>query len=458
MLSLEQRQPLASAESAKTLQRWLEHLHAPQWNIECGDRLDAARLQIVHEFARVVREAAPRELRVNEVPSWAHDFTRYCARQVPFYRERLARNNLNEAQLDWQSIGFCARGDLAREVWNFVPDNLKLDDLIVYFTSGTTGSEVFLPASFEWASFYLPLFEQALKISGVSWNADVARVAIATIAAQEHTLTFASLSSYWNDNVAIKVNLHPSQWRQSDAATRFLNEANPQILAGDPVSLQTLAESDFAGAPVAVFTSALQLSPTVRQSLHRRFACPVIDIYSSNESGPLCCSDEGQSWHLLSPDILLEIVREDGSVCEEGERGEIVISSRRNKFLPLLRYRTGDFAAWHNQESETILRDFEGRAPVWFRAKAPASTCGAKINSIDITHALHDLALSEFSLHQNADWSLHFRFRGPADEEQIRHELQRLFPNTPLQIERVRQWPRDNRKMLRYSSDIPDSA
>lgn len=42
---------------------------------------------------------------------------------------------------------------------------------------------------------------------------------------------------------------------------------------------------------------------------------------------------------------ILEIVAEDGSLCErEGERGEIVGTGLLNRSLPLIRYRTGDFA------------------------------------------------------------------------------------------------------------------
>ena len=450
--------PNSSAQSAARLESWREHPHAPRWNLNCGDQLNDVRLQTVRDFAA---HLAHSDQRAEDLPSWMSEFVAHCARQVPFYRARLGQfDDKNALQVlagpnwenVWKKIGFCSRADLAREVWHFVPDDLSLREVNVYWTSGTTGSEVMIPAAPQWASFYLPLYERAMNLAGALensfWPRDNNRVAFATIAAQQHTFTYASTSLYLEESVAMKVNLHPSQWRAPADAVAFLNAANPQVLAGDPVSLQVLAAGDFDITPLAIFSAALQLTPRLRDLLQARFDCPIIDFYSSNETGPLACCYDGTNWQLLNADSWLEIVRDDGTRCELGERGEIVVSTRCNQFLPLLRYRTGDFACWQHSENGAVLRDFEGRAPVTFRASEQV------INSIDVTHALRDLVLNEFSLHQNADESLRFQFRGVADEDEIRAALQTLFAKQDLHIERVDDWPRDNRKMLRYSSDL----
>ena len=446
--------PASAARTAARLQTWREHPHAPRWNLDSGDQLNPSRLQNVRDFAARLSHTEPH---AHNLPLWMREFVAHCAREVPFYRARLQGfNDENALQVlagphwesFWQQIGFCSRADLAREIWHFVPDNLSLHDVNVYWTSGTTGSEVMIPAAPQWASFYLPLYERALHLAGAFWPRDNARVAFATIAAQEHTFTYATTSLYLEENVTMKVNLHSSQWRAPEDAVAFLNAANPQILAGDPISLQVLAAGDFALSPLAIISSALQLAPRVREILQNRFGCPIIDFYSSNETGPLACCHDGINWQLLNAESWLEIVREDGARCEMGERGEIVVSARGNQFLPLLRYRTGDNATFHRSENGVVLRDFEGRAPVMFRAGKQI------VNSIDVTHALRDVVLSEFSLHQNADKSLRFQFRGGADEAEIRAALQTLFAEQDLRIERADDWPRDGRKMVRYSSDL----
>jgi phenylacetate-CoA ligase len=50
--------------------------------------------------------------------------------------------------------------------------------------------------------------------------------------------------------------------------------------------------------------------------------------------------------HLVPEAGIVEILREDGSPCPPGEVGEIVATGLLNAGMPLIRYRTGDYAAW----------------------------------------------------------------------------------------------------------------
>ena len=441
------RHPLLDEHGRAQLERWREHPQAPKWNTQCGDRLDAPALEDVRLFAGQCA-SAPAWNSFTQPSGWAREAARKYLHQVPFYRERGGDAD------DWRSIPPCDRLDLAREPWHFVPDGLGLDELVVYNTSGTTGSEVLIPAHWRWPSMYLPLYERALGLNGVDWQAarsqEPQRVATATIAAQEHTLTFASWSSYLQ-GANLKVNLHEAQWRSPSDCAAFLDEADPLVLCGDPVSLGALAQSDFAGRPLAIISSALAMSSGVRQELQNRFGCVVIDIYSTNESGPIAastCSQEG-AMAVLPPDLWIEILRPDGSPCEEGEVGEITLSGGRNPFLPLLRYRTGDRARGQIIDGAPHLLDFHGRALVKF------DSGGREILDIDVTHALRHLALREFSLHQNPDLSLSFQFRGLAHESEIEAALRQVFPDNPLRISELSGWSENARKLLRYSRELP---
>jgi len=50
--------------------------------------------------------------------------------------------------------------------------------------------------------------------------------------------------------------------------------------------------------------------------------------------------------HLDMECTIVEILRPDGSKCAPGETGEVVGTSLTNFAMPLIRYRTGDVAAW----------------------------------------------------------------------------------------------------------------
>jgi phenylacetate-CoA ligase len=103
---------------------------------------------------------------------------------------------------------------------------------------------------------------------------------------------------------------------------------------------------------------------------------------------------------LLQSRLLVEIVDDEGRALPPGQRGEITVTGGFNPWLPLLRYRTGDFAQMAATPHGLVLRELEGRAPVRFR-----SASGQWLNNIEATRALAAFALTRFSLHQRADAS-----------------------------------------------------
>lgn len=66
---------------------------------------------------------------------------------------------------------------------------------------------------------------------------------------------------------------------------------------------------------------------------------------SSQEVGIIAiqCPDSSL-YHTMAENLIVEIVREDGSRCEVGETGRVVITDLSNLATPLLRYDIGDYA------------------------------------------------------------------------------------------------------------------
>jgi phenylacetate-CoA ligase len=150
---------------------------------------------------------------------------------------------------------------------------------------------------------------------------------------------------------------------------------------------------------------------------------------------------------LLQPRLYIEILDADDQHCPPGQRGEITVTGGFNPFLPLLRYRTGDFAALSFQGSVPHLIDLEGRPPVIFRA-----TDGRLLNNIDISMALRPYPIAQFQLHQFADGAVRLRRRSAGvDDGTLRASLLKLFGvNQTLAIEDL---PTDE-KVRQYSSDL----
>jgi phenylacetate-CoA ligase len=204
--------------------------------------------------------------------------------------------------------------------------------------------------------------------------------------------------------------------------------------------------------PRALLSTSMALRPALRRALEERFGCPVLDVYSLNETGPVAVFDDRAGGHvLLQPRMFVEILGRDGRTLAPGERGEITLTGGFNPCLPLLRYRTGDYAALRFGAAEPVLVDLEGRPPVRFR-----TMLGEWLNNIDVTHAVKRFALTQFTLHQAARGDLIFRFSGArGEDEAIRAALLWLFgPAQPLVIESN---ARFDDKVVQYTSDIPEA-
>jgi phenylacetate-CoA ligase len=190
------------------------------------------------------------------------------------------------------------------------------------------------------------------------------------------------------------------------------------------------------------------LLPGLRARLEERFACPVLDIYSLNEVGPVGVYDDALGGHvLLQPRLFVEILDEQGRPVAAGERGEITVSGGFNFCLPLLRYRTGDYGSLSHTPDGPVIIGLSGRRPVRFMTES-----GAWINNIDVTHALHPLAIPHFGFHQRADGSLVLRLGSGAMTfaEQPVGALRALFGSQAVEVELLLA----EDKIVQYTSEL----
>ncbi|HEY9071467.1 MAG TPA: capsule biosynthesis protein CapK [Candidatus Ozemobacteraceae bacterium] len=443
-LTDEERFPLLDDAGRRRLARLREHPHAPRWTFPCGDRLTRAACDEIAAFEAQLREgpAAGGWTGPGMKPGWLGAFVERCRKMVPFYRERAGSDG------PFEELPTCGREDLGRAPWAFVPDDQPLDDLLAYTTSGTTGNAVRILSHPMTAGSYLGALRVLLSRAGVPFDANPDGVAIAQVCAQTSTFTHATIISYFGGAGYVKVNLNPGEWRNTGDPARFLDDIAPEILTGDPVAFAALAALPVSFRPRALLSSAMAVTSGMKAMLEQRFGCPLIDVYSLNESRFVAVA--GPRGHEILPhDLYVEILDGEGRVCAPGDRGEIVLTCGRNPFLPLLRYRTGDAAALVWEGGRPVLAGLEGRLPVVFLARS-----GKVVNSIDVTRALSHLPIPQFSLHQETGQRLVLRYRGSGiAEEEIRRPLDVLFgPGQDIKIELL-SGPSAGKAIV-YTSDI----
>ena len=446
------RFPLLNEAGLRRL-RWLEeHPHAPRFNHHGVDRLTAAGARRVAAYEAELN-SQPRGWAAGGLPPWLAEFASFCWREVPIYRAYGA------PPANFADTPACDRADLSRAPWDFVPDSQPLDGLTVFQTSGTTGHPLNILTHPETLSTYFPLLRAALAAYGVPLDPahdEGPPLSLVVVCFQASTYTYAAISPYLQQAGLAKINLHPAEWRDPADPAKFLEACQPAIISGDPVSLAELARLPVTLRSRALVSTSMALLPGLRQQLEERFACPALDLYSMNEAGPIAVAapdgapDSGAHC-LLQHRLYVEVLDAHGAPCPPGERGEITLTGGFNPFLPLLRYRTGDWASLNQTDAgQLLLRGLEGRAPVVFRGAQ-----GQPINNIDVTSALKPLALPQYNLHQFADGRLRLRLPQSITPDAIspaQSALLALFgPDTQLQIELFD--PATSGKQVQYSSD-----
>lgn len=439
-LTDEDRFPVMTPAAWERL-RWLrESEHAPRYTGPCGHRLRPEGVAAVLAYGQAVM-AAPRTLPPGAHPPWLEAWVEFCLRDVPFYRRYGARPRL------FEHLPTCGRADLATAPWDFVPDSQPLTDLIVHNTSGTTGHPVRVISHPVAGACYTPLYQYALSHFGVTLQGGADRVAGLLVCAQATTFTYASVMPHLDFAGFAKINLNPNDWRDPADMARFINACAPQVFTGDPLAFEALLAVPLAFQPQALISTAMRLRPALRQRLQAHFGCPVVDVYSMNEAGPIAFEYQGL-YKLLQPRLYVEVLDDDGLPCPPGARGEVTLTGGLNPFLPLLRYRTNDYAALVWQAGEPMLADLEGRAPVVFRTAG-----GRAVNNIDVSMALRPYDIAQYTLHQDATGALHLCVRGCAlTEPELRAIFARVFDAaTPLNITEDPALGLDGRKVVQYT-------
>ncbi len=428
-MSNEDLSPLMNEQGRKLLNQMSQSAAAPIFNHTAGDRIQKEDLIPLDQFRTDLSKAV-----LMRIPD-QHllDRVEKCLSTVPLYRERIGktRDLTRDLTKDWHQLPTISRKEIAEHPELLVPDDQDLKRLIVYRTAGTTGHPLLVPHHPQAAAAYQVLIDEALKRCGIQANFEAGRVACFLIGAQKKTLTYPTALSVWNQAGFAKLNINPEDWRKPKHREEYFREFQPEILTGDPISFAALSELEVDIKPKALISTAVAMSAALKKRLEARFAAPVIDWYSLTETGPIGFIKPGEDTYSLLPhDLYVEVLDENGQPSKENEIGEIVVSGGRNPFIPLIRYRTGDYGRRLGDQ----LAQLEGRKPVFFRSKL-----NRLINTVDIARVLREYPIIQHFFKQKSDLSCQvilrpFKSGKIFESEKLAIELSELFEGVKVEI------------------------
>jgi phenylacetate-CoA ligase len=115
----------------------------------------------------------------------------------------------------------------------------------------------------------------------------------------------------------------------------------------------------------AIICSAETLYEEQKRAVQEFLGVPVFNRYGSREVGDMAQERPGSTGLVVNSDrVYLEVVREDGTPCETGETGDVIVTDLDNFGMPFIRYRIGDRAAWSPEVSDgfPVLLGVDGRS------------------------------------------------------------------------------------------------
>jgi len=429
--------PTANATSRATIAALYSHTSAPRWNHPAGDRLTFEDVERLQEFAlelahgRGARAVQPDE----KILAWAEK----RIAETPLFRRNIASDF--DIACRWDELPTTSREDVASRTEWLVPDDAPLERMIIYRTAGTTGHALLVSHDALAVACYVPLLNSALERYGVDTRFTPEDTACFLVGSQRRTVTYPTALAGWNGAGFAKLNLFTDEWSSTQARQDYFAHFAPRVLTGDPLSFADMLEAGINSGSKALVTTAVAMSGNLKQRLEAAYDCPVIDWYSLTETGPLgYACPLGHGYHWLPHDVHLETLDEAGQPTTG--RGEITVTGGRNPFIPLLRYRTGDwgridYAVCPCGDPMPRLIDLEGRAPVRFRAGG--TKLGDWISAQDVATVLrrYPLVQHQFEQSHNGACTLTYRAlaRAPWSCIDLEAELRALLGQPVVLVE-----------------------
>ncbi|WP_132259631.1 AMP-binding protein [Paucimonas lemoignei] len=435
------RFPTLTDHGRRMLEFMREHPAAPIYRNQSGNRLTATEVDDIRQFEKTIRQASvgwPRD----GLPAWLPEFMARTFQTVPHYR------GLGSPPVNFIDLPTVSRADYAGDIAAFVPDHVELTRMINFRTTGTTGHPLLIASHPAVAGRYLAFHKRAMDRFGIELTHGRGQVGVMLLGFQRRCFTYVSVTPTMDESGLAKINLYPDDWKHPDDRARYLDAMAPEVIAGDPISFAELLKLPMTHRPRVMMSVSMTLLPALREQLESRFACPVLDIYSLNEVGPVGVFDARAGGHvLLQPHLYVEILDEQDKPVPPGDRGEITVTGGFNFCLPLLRYRTGDFASLSFGSDAPVLVGLSGRSPVRYRLPN-----GSWINNIDVTHALQSLPIPHFNFHQYGNGEVMLRLNASAMTlaDEARRALLPLFGTAGVHVGVLQ----SEDKTIQYTSDL----
>ena len=273
---------------------------------------------------------------------------------TPFYKEKFDELNIKPANIkslqDIQKLPFTTKKDL-RAHYPFGLFAAPMNEVVrTHSSSGTTGK---------------PTVVGYTKADMQVWNEVMARVytlSNATSADVIHNAygygLFTGGLGFHYGAEEIGAAVVPASGGMTERQLMLMKDFGATVLTCTPTFALHLAEvakkqggenylKDYK-LKSGIF-GAEPTSKALKDEVSKAWGIKYFEVYGLSEiigPGVSCSCDESEKLHIFDDHFLAEIIDpKTGEVLEDGQRGELVITTLTKQALPLIRYRTGDITS-----------------------------------------------------------------------------------------------------------------
>ncbi|MCI8418123.1 MAG: phenylacetate--CoA ligase family protein [Lachnospiraceae bacterium] len=298
----------------------------------------------------------------------------YAAEYVPFYKKVFMENGFNAESFstfsELEKLPLIDKDVVLTNGKDMVSKQFPLSKLKVHTTGGTTGKQLRLYITKNaYTGRELPFVDAIWGRVGYDrYFSHVAQL-------RNHRLENGKIWEYdWKNRVLIFDAYHMDD-KNIGIILRKITECKVEFLHTYPSSALILC--DFIKRKGIKYNNSLKVllltSENIyagqKETIEKYMNAKCFTFYGHSEGAALAGQCEcSEKYHIQSEYGYIELVDEDGKVIKEPNKiGEIVCTGFDNKAMPLIRYRTGDFASYSEKATcacgrhYTLLDNIVGR-------------------------------------------------------------------------------------------------
>ncbi|HEY3380002.1 MAG TPA: AMP-binding protein [Armatimonadota bacterium] len=280
-----------------------------------------------------------------------------AVRQVPWFRQLAAQQGIRAEAIDslaaLRLFPIMEKDPIRHDPWQFVREDYPRVRLWQEKTSGTTGTALRIYWSREMLVRWWALHEVRVRgWAGVNQALPRAIVGGRPIIRGETTRPpFWRFNRHWRQLYLSSYHISPQtassyiQALQHYGSTWLTGYGSAIALLGE-----YLQEHPTQTGIRAVLTSGDTVTPRQRQAIERGFGCRMFDYYGSAEGCCVIAECAAGRLHVQPEAGILEILDAQGAPCPAGVEGEFICTGLGNDAMPLIRYRTGDYGSWSDEQ------------------------------------------------------------------------------------------------------------